>query len=328
MKSYKTFINEARAGGPLNPRKNIVDNLKPYLRDTDAYITYISHLGSSPTSSGIKVGINPQTTYSTPIGVYAYPLIAAWDEYYDYQGALAVPFGLERPYIAVLKRTSKGLRLDDYSKTKFVVDVTKLRKYFVNRWSKNIKVNIIKPLGKDEVYVTPQLIAAYIFNWFLEYSITNAKVDTSGGYIWNITRMLALVETDYRMFSKKKTVDVGSDEWPRSNIKHISFEDTSSNGFSFSIDVNVLKKQGEQAAPSYGNGDFETNLISDRSTTIEWNTIFRKVLGYEYVEDYGDEIIHENEPIQAVFFSNKAFKVIDAFDNKPSKRPEAEDSDH
>lgn len=48
----------------------------------------------------------------------------------------------------------------------------------------------------------------------------------------------------------------------------------------------------------------------------KWNFILNKDLGYNYVVDKGDGIIHPNEPIQAVFFNTKSFTVKDIIVNK------------
>lgn len=45
---------------------------------------------------------------------------------------------------------------------------------------------------------------------------------------------------------------------------------------------------------------------------VKWTKILNKTLGYDYVIDRsGQGIIHQSEPTQAVFFSTKAFKILD-----------------
>jgi hypothetical protein len=47
-----------------------------------------------------------------------------------------------------------------------------------------------------------------------------------------------------------------------------------------------------------------------------WSTLFSKILKYNYVVDCGYGIIHENEPIQAVFFNTSSFNVLEIIENK------------
>ena len=48
---------------------------------------------------------------------------------------------------------------------------------------------------------------------------------------------------------------------------------------------------------------------------IKWNKLFRE-LGYTGFIDSGYEIIHENIPCQAVFFSTSNLEIIEAYNNK------------
>lgn len=51
--------------------------------------------------------------------------------------------------------------------------------------------------------------------------------------------------------------------------------------------------------------------------TNKWNWYLRKVLGYDgAIDNEGSGIIHEFEPVQAVFFSKNSISVIDVIENK------------
>lgn len=50
---------------------------------------------------------------------------------------------------------------------------------------------------------------------------------------------------------------------------------------------------------------------------VKWNSILRR-LGYDYVIDSGESIIHDNEPHQAVFLSSSSFDLIDIQKNHSS----------
>lgn len=53
-----------------------------------------------------------------------------------------------------------------------------------------------------------------------------------------------------------------------------------------------------------------------QATTVKWNAILRKVLGYDVILDRGLGFIHPNEPIQAVFLCSSAYEHVDTISNK------------
>lgn len=56
-------------------------------------------------------------------------------------------------------------------------------------------------------------------------------------------------------------------------------------------------------------------------TIALWTSILKNILKYNYVGDRGSGIIHANEPYQIVFFTPKAYTVLELIDNK-LKNPE------
>lgn len=104
-----------------------------------------------------KIGINPKNQYKTPIGIYTYPI----DYVLELKGD--VPFAGEYPNIwAVrLKPELNYLVASEYTKKDFENDINKLAIF-----GENI------PKG---------------------YAKATALVNKPAGYIWNITRILALI---------------------------------------------------------------------------------------------------------------------------------------
>ena len=82
MKTFRNFLDEARrnpiskkTGKELNPKIPLYDKLEPLANDSDVYITYVADVGSmSKSAEGFKIGINPNSEYNTPNGIYSYPL--------------------------------------------------------------------------------------------------------------------------------------------------------------------------------------------------------------------------------------------------------------
>ena len=71
-------------------RKRGFEALREFKDDPNCFITF---------TSLEKVGVNPSTPYSTPVGVYAYKLHDVWNELEDNN----YMFGIERPFVSVLR---------------------------------------------------------------------------------------------------------------------------------------------------------------------------------------------------------------------------------
>jgi hypothetical protein len=87
---YQQFLTEKRS----SPKQYVVDILEKYKDDPDVYISFTQDL------SGPKLGINPKSKYSTPLGIYAYPLKIMWD---TIKGYSEIPFANQHPNLYVFK---------------------------------------------------------------------------------------------------------------------------------------------------------------------------------------------------------------------------------
>jgi hypothetical protein len=317
MKSYKEFITELRSHHELNPHRSLTDNLEKYKDDPDVFITYTSDLGSKKGGAGLKVGINPRSKYNTPLGVYTYPLKESWKLYNRGDGKLNVPFANENPNVVVLKRTGKHIDdiSIDYNSSDWDKDISSLGSHFVNTWSKKIKINSV-PI-EDEVgkKIDPKNIARYIFSIIVSRASQYSTSMTIGGKFWNVTRVLSLY--DIHMSHNNPEVYIQ----PHQGDYTISLMSTDLN---FVIGESELVKRystSDKSLPKKYNVGSTGHISNPNAKSISvWNQIFR-LLGYESIADRdGSGIIHEAEPIQAVFFSSKGYKVIDAFDNVASKK--------
>ena len=225
MKTFLQFIQEARKNPDKNPKLSAYEYLKPYSKRDDIFISF---------TALEKIGINPQSKYNTPLGIYTYPLKQVWDEYYidRYKSMKPLPFASEMPYINIIQAKSSTGFVDDmskYSSKDFDRDMDKLKKM----------------LGNNE-----------LFNDIQEYAIRTADNfhKSPMGLFWNITRVIsAQYQTEFDLKGKP--------------------------GFA-------------------------------------WNYLLRK-LGYTGFNDKrGQGVIHSAEPMQAVFLTSDAFKVIDRIPNK------------
>lgn len=294
MKSFKEYIEEARRNPDLNQHVSIVDNLRQYKDDSDIFISFVEHLGPVPNSAGIKVGINPHSEYSTPAGVYTYPLKKTWRDYRaDNLGKFDVPFAGKRPYVAVLKKRGNGISAYTYKATGFKNDVEKLKKWYLPILKRNLSPillpnqNAIELNGKGLLEMLPDIA----FDMIIEFSKNDAYVNkTPLGWMWNITRVLSLLQTATNTFYIQVEYDEMEEDF------HFALELSKT----FGIDAYIYKKDLHKRPSKFWDIDYGDIDIDFNENPAMWNKIFREVLGYEYVIDEGRSVIHTNEPAESL----------------------------
>lgn len=123
-----TSLFEKRSHPELNVKLSGWEQLQSYKDDPTVFISF---------TKIEKLGINPQTEYDTPAGVYFYPLKAAWEQYaMDSKKQIPLkeifPFAADNPYIQIVKAdTSKCLIVSKYTEADYQRDFDTLHKYFI-----------------------------------------------------------------------------------------------------------------------------------------------------------------------------------------------------
>lgn len=83
-----------------------------------------------------------------------------------------------------------------------------------------------------------------------------------------------------------------------------------------------LYKGNPELAPDVSESiilEYDPKSVKAKRTAVMWTYLLYRVLGYEYVDDSsGLGIIHNNEPVQAVFFGRQVIDVVERFVN-PSR---------
>ncbi len=157
-------IIEARRNPDLNPKPTMREQLTPYIGRDDVFISFTDDVGAAshrkvdPNAkdaniSGAKIGINPQSSFDTPIGIYAYPLA------YVLEKDFRVPFAGGRPFMIVFEARdmSKVMNVNAYSNADLERDLKKLGGF------------------------------AHLHN----RAFSGAKDDIPAAKFWNLTRMIA-----------------------------------------------------------------------------------------------------------------------------------------
>lgn len=304
MKTFKTYIEEERKGGEeKNPHISIMRALEKYQGDENIFITYTKIL---------KVGLNPRTIFSTPAGVYAYPLNEVWKLYANKRtGSFEVPWAGNMPYVSVLKR--KGKHIDDigvsYSSADYSKDIKTLYKYCIE------KLQSVKFENDTNNYkINKDLLIYEFLKVVFKQASKEAYSNTIGGQFWNITRFASLL-----LGSISTVIIVPSGE--------IYFRFGSFNGEGNKY---TLKTKNFDLTQEVNFGDSsinfkpeKKNIEFDKYDSLTTIGIWAKLwvaLGYNSVADRSNNgIIHEAEKTQAVFFSPKGYDVLDTFLNKETK---------
>ena len=266
-------IAEARRNPEKNPKIGVLDDLKQYANDPNIFISFVEIN---------KIGVNPQSIYNTPNGLYTYPLKKLFNKTKNTKtNRLDVPFQSKTPgvYVLRVKNPENILDLEKYTEADWKKDELKLINIFVEQFIKKNQIN------------NPS--AAYEYaKGLINTAEADAKNTTPGGILWNATRWLFFWLKGRIGFS----VLPGNDEYIENLIT----------GQSKPIDYNNKKVAVAAKIAKV-----------ERGNTILWSNIFKK-LGYEGVYDSGGQgIIHPSEKTQAVFWEKSSLEVVDYSTNKP-----------
>ncbi|RZK33509.1 MAG: hypothetical protein EOO61_15175, partial [Hymenobacter sp.] len=174
---------ELRSNPDKNKKGYLVDELNKYKGRSDVFVSFTSDVGKlshnsvGRNASGSKIGINPQTTYETPIGIYCYPLEHIFNHIRK-NGQIGAEFTGSEPwkYLWVLQSTSTSILTNSASNEDYQQCVDVLSEHFDKPNSS---------IGSWDNLVTDARDTAYD--------------DSPFGFIWNLTRMVAnQVSADYR----------------------------------------------------------------------------------------------------------------------------------
>jgi hypothetical protein len=126
-----------------------------------------------------KLGINPQSKYSTPIGIYAYPLTA---EYYKILINSNLPFAGDQPHIQLFTMNVPTYNLGGYTKIQLAADIKTLRKMYHPKPSHSR--DVLKHFNYDDDLI--------------QQGLEEARDKGSPiSQFWNITRLISKTPTKW-----------------------------------------------------------------------------------------------------------------------------------
>lgn len=328
MNRYKPFFKfeELRKNPEMNPHIGAWDYVDKYKDDDDVYISF---------TEIDKIGINPQSKFNTPVGIYTYPLKQFYKLYLkpalnldnirnrDTVGQYA-PFAGNAKYVNFIRCKDKSHFINDmyrdYGSDDYDRDIKileeKYKNYFkcpseiTNNLSRYFEILARRYQQDDNYIIDVSEIHELIVNTFapvadLPFSFLTTKL------FLNIRDML-------KNYSNNK-----------SNLEFIIYE-ISQQGNYFEKFIKNAQKQAKDKNPVMMMWNI-TRLLADKlsnnakQASTKWNLILSKDLGYSgFADKSGKGYIHPSEPMQAVFFNTRAFEVITRVENVPAKSKTSE----
>lgn len=308
----------------------VINKLIPVEPSGDQSNQTFFHLGTVN-----KLGVNPQTIYNTPFGIYAYPLTT---EYYDKLKDDRLPFAGGNPYIQIfkLKPNSKLLLLSSYNN--YNEDADKILS-----WVKT-QPEFIKSLSKNYFFKIRKNAISLFVDLSQDQGIEFVDNKSFAKGLESTNLLKFVLSTEFPKFLKQKFFEVGITEehilkkiinnfiitlFVSNSIVEKSYEKTLeklvNDFFLRSKETASLQLQGSQiwnlsrsVASSIALGKYHEDIKQTPKSHAIWTYILKNVLGYDAAIDYGMGIIHSNEPTQACIFNPASIIRIETVYNKYS----------
>jgi len=334
MLQYKDWVNEKRRNPEQNPKVSGFEGLKKYIGEDNIYFS-MRDLN--------KLGINPNSKWDTPNGIYSYNLDVYSDAIEKQKGVINVlPFQSDAPYIYVFTPTIEVLKLGELTEDwvkKFIKEVfikyPKYKTYFIE------DVKELKTLEK---------LLRFVYE--IKSIMTEKSKMEYDDIISEIAKMLFYSDyTEYLIIEELFNLDLDKISPFKSVIIAKALKENPNNDYDSLYDrtekiINrlTIKKEKEEERLSnsdidaitnraYGLGKLEakirnnpggifwwfTYFVVGNKNPNKWNAFFREMGIYGIEDEKGMGIIHRSEPFQAVFFDKTKLKVLEMIHNKEHK---------
>jgi hypothetical protein len=319
IKPYRPLF-EARSHPDKNPFIGAWDYIEQYKNDPDVYISF---------TTIDKIGINPQSEYNTPLGIYCYPLRELFGKYEEYQTQAPpgyyVPFAGHHPYINFIRVKDKAHFVNDMYKD-----------YGSNDYDRDI--GILRNKYKESIIQFSQPISLPLAERFFDaLRDRDTGINTLHWYSDNriFYNDIYNYEADKTLKDRTKWSIVGLAllnayknkviTSPQDIIK-ISNDGTLNKIIFQQVIINIGLETAKEKNPVMSMWNI-TKLLAeklsanDKQASTKWNLILSKDLGYSgFADKSGRGYIHESEKTQAVFFNTRAFELLHRVENKPKKK--------
>jgi len=322
MKRYKPLF-ENRSHPEQNPHIGAWDYVEKYKDNPDVYISF---------TEIDKIGINPQSKYNTPVGIYTYPLkefMELNEESDDIEKlkSLGYTVGKLAPYAGNAKYIN-FIKIKPSAKATFIDDMYK--DYGSDKYDRDIKILTDKYKHLSFNKITSEDIDSFLVR--LKKAVSSVKNDDD--LFKKVTKEVLLS----RLFAERKN-GVFEDATGKitdiiSANKRIFNNEVEKNikdfiNYKNKLIVDIIEQGIENAKVSnsvmmmWNITRLLAEKLSDnaKQASTKWNLILSKDLGYSgFADKSGKGYIHTAEPMQAVFFGTFAFEIITREENKPARK--------
>ena len=302
-----------------------------------------------------QVGLNTKSKYNTPNGIYTYPIAEVYDMYAGPSARrfkrFDVPFAKGMPKIAILRRKGKFINEigegRSYSRGNLAGDVKKMTLYAVPKLMKTLGVknemlmwmivgSVIGYGMKEsdnkgdggQFWNASRLLGALIAQAGMVKKLDFEKKNTKRGIeLYFRIGTSPKVSAFYFIVPDKKSTE-GSKNW-KNGMEVDEFEDYLDPQKEQKVSIKIKNDWFNYVEYTYGNDIVAANIINpsaeqkDKDKSNPYANAWANLLvntGYDSIADRrGHGIIHQAEPVQAVFLSRKGYDVVDIIDNKSYK---------
>lgn len=257
----------------------------PYKDRADIYISF---------TRIEKLGINPQSEYSTPLGIYAYPLREIWNDILNN----TIPFAGSNPQVQVIRVAHPKLQeLSEYSEGQFNDDVKKMEK-IAEDFNLTSDFNRFKLEAVLGAHKTRNESAGIFWNLsrILSYEITKSKYKRNTTTLKEATMWNKILRTlGYIGFTDKSGMGIIHPNEPTQAVflskEHIQHIDQIKNKRYALSDVAIIKAVGDFLKTlTYNFGNFYS-FVDELLIFLE---IKMKKGNLEQNKDFIQQIIDKN----------------------------------
>jgi hypothetical protein len=191
MLSFKNYFQqEARKNPELNIKHSINSIMRDYYEKSPKFSTGEKNAFASFTKLP-KLGINPQSVYNTPTGIYAYPLEYVLQQTGDNDSPeTTLEFAGGAPYVNLFNSAGNIEIIKNITEQDLEYYLKKIEKYWNNSGFKLTQSDIDAYEYADDLAVND--LTSYIHYYFKQAKFKLFYHETPGFKLWNIARMTAM----------------------------------------------------------------------------------------------------------------------------------------
>ena len=178
------FLFDERRNPEQNPKVPPNQEIGKYLVGNREYRKIFVSFTTVP-----KLGINPQSKYNTPIGIYAYPGKYVYSKTGTRGSMSSLPFAGDSPYINIFKSNGNLLYIDSLKNDNELVGYyEELR-------------GVMSPFERGEMRGGYMHYNDYVGE-FIKEANKSARIDSPGGYFWYVTMKCAEIVSKQKGIAK------------------------------------------------------------------------------------------------------------------------------